>query len=91
MQNKNKYGLLTLDATITWAESRRHKSCFCDLDESVRHTVKLANVIRMNVMGKGNMKIEINGMSHIISKVYYIHGLKSNLLSVGIYKKGVTP
>ncbi|KAJ9565577.1 hypothetical protein OSB04_001543 [Centaurea solstitialis] len=64
------------------------KSWFCDLDEGFRHSVKLGNDIRMNVMGKGNVKLDINGMSHTLANVYYIPELKNNLLSVGQIQEG---
>ncbi|PNX55893.1 retrovirus-related Pol polyprotein from transposon TNT 1-94 [Trifolium pratense] len=39
-------------------------------------SVKLGDDSRMNVMGKGNVKLYINGRNHIITSVYYIPGLK---------------
>jgi hypothetical protein len=37
----------------------------------------------MAVMGKGNLKLCINDRVHVITSVYYIPGLKTNLLSIG--------
>lgn len=56
---------------------------FFHLDESFRQVVKLGNDMRMNVMGKGNIRLQINGTSQVITEVYYLPELKSNLLSVG--------
>ena len=49
---------------------------FSELDEKFRHSVKLGNNTRMNVMGKGNMKLLLNGVNHVIADVYYILELR---------------
>lgn len=59
-----------------------NKKWFLDLDESFRHTVKLGNDSRMAVIGKGNVRIQVNGFTRVISNVYYIPELKNNLLSI---------
>lgn len=41
------------------------------------------NDSRLNVMGKGNLKIEIEGHVQVFTNVYYIPELRSNLLSTG--------
>ncbi|GAU19660.1 hypothetical protein TSUD_185760 [Trifolium subterraneum] len=45
-------------------------------------SVKLGNDSKMVVMGKGNVKLMIEGRIHVITDVYYIPSLRSNLLSV---------
>ncbi|CAJ2675758.1 unnamed protein product [Trifolium pratense] len=68
-----------------------NKGWLYEFDESYRDTVKLGDDSRMNVMGKGNVKLNINGRTHVITEVYYIPGLKTNLLSIGqIQQKNVT-
>lgn len=57
--------------------------CFVNLDESIRHSVKLGNDMRVQVAGKGNVKVRMNGVAHLISDVYYVPELKNNLLSIG--------
>ncbi|KAL4565728.1 hypothetical protein LXL04_029831 [Taraxacum kok-saghyz] len=42
---------------------------FDQLDDSYRHSVKLGNGSRMAVMGKGNIRMEVNGKCHNISEV----------------------
>jgi transposase InsO family protein len=37
----------------------------------------------MNVMGKGNVKLQLNGVTQVITAVYYIPDLKNNMLSIG--------
>jgi hypothetical protein len=37
----------------------------------------------MDVMGKGNIKLRINGTSQMIADVFYLPELKNNLLSIG--------
>jgi transposase InsO family protein len=45
----------------------------------------------MAVIGKGNARMKVNGITQVISEVYYIPELKNNLLSMGqLQDKGVT-
>lgn len=37
----------------------------------------------MQVIGMGNLKFHINDITQVISKLYYLPGLKNSLLSVG--------
>lgn len=53
------------------------------MDEKFRHSVKLGNNSRMTVMGKGNIRLQISGVTQVISEVYYIPELKNNLLNIG--------
>lgn len=67
-----------------------NKEWFSDLDVQFRQTVKLGNNSRMAVMGKGNIRMQVNGFTQVISEVYYIPELKNNLLSMGqLQEKGV--
>ena len=67
------------------------KSLFSTLDEKFRHSVKLGNNKRMEVVGKGNLKLMFNGASYMISDVYYVPELKNNLLSLGqLQEKKIT-
>lgn len=55
--------------------------------------MKLGNDTRLQVKGKGNIKLKIDGVSQIIFDVYYIPELKNNLLSIGhrtITRKGIS-
>jgi transposase InsO family protein len=61
---------------------------FFDFDSTYRDSVRLGNDARMPVMGKGNVKLLINGKSHVITNVYYLPGLNTNLLSVGQLQEG---
>jgi len=66
-----------------------NKDWFSNIDESFRHTVKLGNNTRMAMMGKGNVWLHVNGVTNVISNVYYVPDLKNNLLSVGkLQEKG---
>ncbi|CAM8898880.1 unnamed protein product [Rhodiola kirilowii] len=66
------------------------KRCFCSLDETYRHSVKLENNSRMAVMGKGNVRLAIKGMNHVLTGVYFVPTLKSNSISIGqLQEKGV--
>ena len=60
------------------------------MDVQFRQTVKLGNNSKMAVMGKGNIRMQVNGITQVISEVYYIPKLKNNLLSMGqLQEKGV--
>ncbi|CAJ2648156.1 unnamed protein product [Trifolium pratense] len=58
------------------------KEWFFDFDDTFRESVKLGNDSKMAVMGRGNVKLCINGRTHVITNVYYLPGLGNNLLSV---------
>ena len=45
--------------------------------------MKLDNNKMMRVMGKGNIRLEINGSTQVVTDVYYVPALKNNLLSIG--------
>lgn len=45
----------------------------------------------MTVLGKGNIRLQVHGIAHIITEVFYVPELKSNLLSIGQFQeKGLT-
>ncbi|KAJ9554165.1 hypothetical protein OSB04_018210 [Centaurea solstitialis] len=67
-----------------------HQEWFSDLDEDFKHTVKLGNDSRIVVAGKGTIRMKVNGITQVISDVYYIPELRSNLLSLGqLQEKGL--
>jgi hypothetical protein len=67
------------------------KEWFFDFDNSYKDSVKLGDDSRMSVMGKGSVKLHINNIVYVISDVYYVPGLKTNLLSIGqLQQKQVT-
>lgn len=59
------------------------RSIFSEFDDSFRHVIKLGNNTKMNVLGRGSVKLKINGITHKVTEVYYIPELKNNLLSIG--------
>lgn len=68
-----------------------NKEWFSELDESFSQTVKLGNNTRMAVVGKGIIRMQVNGFTQAISGVYYVPELKNNLLSIGqLQEKGLT-
>lgn len=67
------------------------KEYFSDLNENFRDSVKLGNNSSMTVIGKGNIRLQVNGTTQIITEVFYVPELKSNLLSIGqLQEKGLT-
>lgn len=60
-----------------------NKNWFIDLDNNFRQNVKLGDDRRMVVEGKGSLRLQINGSVQTITSVYYVPGLKNNLLIVG--------
>ena len=74
------YGFSTQAAATTYVVTR---SGFFDLNEMFRQSVKLGDNSRMMVMGKGHVKLHINGLTQMITEVYFIYELRNNLLSIG--------
>lgn len=67
-----------------------NRQWFTDIDEHYRQFVKLGNNSKMTVMGRGNIRLHVNGVTQVITDVYYIPELKNNLLSIGqLQEKGV--
>jgi hypothetical protein len=60
-----------------------NKEWFFDLDEKFRQSVKLEDNLRMMVIGKGNGKHYINGLTQVITKVYFIPEVRNSPLSIG--------
>ena len=60
-------------------------------EEGLHKTVKLGNDTTLEVAAKGNIRVQINNTAHVISDVYYVPKLKTNLLSLGqLQEKGLT-
>ena len=66
------------------------KSAFSDLDETFRNSVTFGDNSKVSVMGKGSVRIHSKEKSdQIISNVFFVPDLKTNLLSVGqLQEKG---
>ncbi|XP_050890748.1 uncharacterized protein LOC127096185 [Lathyrus oleraceus] len=58
-------------------------SLFCDLEKGFNEVVRLGNYASMNVVGKESVQLTVKGVNHLVRDVYYVPGLKNNLLSVG--------
>ncbi|KAL0844254.1 hypothetical protein Bca101_017500 [Brassica carinata] len=56
---------------------------FLKMDTEFKHSVKLGNDKRLEVVGKGNVRLVLSGAAYTITEVYYIPELKNNLLSLG--------
>ena len=59
------------------------KEYISDFDGSFRDFVKLGNNSSMVVMGKGNVRLQVNGRVQIMIGVFSVQELKNNLLSIG--------
>lgn len=59
------------------------RGMFSEIDDTFRQMVKLGNNTRMEVRGKGKVKLHIDGSSHVVSDVFLVLELKNNLLSIG--------
>jgi len=46
-------------------------------------TVKLGNDMTMKVVAKGSVRMQVDGVTQIISNVYFVPELKNNLLNLG--------
>lgn len=59
-----------------------HKGWFLETNKQIRVSVKLGNGMKLMTEGKGSVKLEEDGIVQIITVVYFIPGLNSNLLSI---------
>jgi hypothetical protein len=67
------------------------KEWLFDFDDSFREIVKLGDNSTMYVLGKGNVKLCLQGKISVITDVYYLPNLRNNLLSIGqLQKKNLT-
>lgn len=64
-----------------------------DTSKQIWDSMKLkyqGNNSKMSVMGKGNIKLEVEGVTHVMTNVFYIPELANNLLSIGqLQEKGL--
>ena len=65
-----------------------NKLWFTSLDKECRQFVRLGNNSRMGVMGRGNVRMEVEGLIQVIMHMYYILELKNKLLSIGQLQEG---
>lgn len=66
------------------------KAMFYQLNEDFRQLVKLGNNTKMTVLGKGNVRLQVDGFNHVVTEVFYVPELKNNLLSIGqLQEKGL--
>ncbi|CAL1397608.1 unnamed protein product [Linum trigynum] len=67
-----------------------NKNWFTDLDTSFKGSVRLGNDSRLDVAGKGAVKLVLEHVNLQIKDVYYVPDLNTNLLSVGqLQEKGL--
>ncbi|RVW45687.1 Retrovirus-related Pol polyprotein from transposon TNT 1-94 [Vitis vinifera] len=45
------------------------RTMFNELDENFRHSVKLGNNTKMDVMGKGSVKLLLDGVNHVVAEL----------------------
>lgn len=60
-----------------------NKSWFTKHDMSFKKTVRLGNDTWLQMEGKGCIKVNMKGVNHTITDVYYVPDLNTNLLSIG--------
>jgi len=66
------------------------KELFDVFNEGFKDSVKLENDASLKVQGKGSIQMEIDGIMHVITEVFYVLDLKNNLLSIGqLQEKGL--
>lgn len=66
-------------------------SWFSNFDDGFKQTMKLGNYSTMEIVGKSNVKLKMNGLMHMVTNVYYFPELKNNLLCIGqLQEKGLT-
>ncbi|XP_022019806.1 uncharacterized protein LOC110919866 [Helianthus annuus] len=68
-----------------------NRDLFINLDESLKKEVRTGDDKKLEVLGSGEVMITIQGRSKKILNVFYVKGLRHNLLSVGqLIKRGYT-
>ncbi|CAJ2647424.1 unnamed protein product [Trifolium pratense] len=68
-----------------------NKNWLFEYDGTFKDSVKLGDDSKMAVEGKGNLKLHIEGFTQVLTNVYYLPGLKNNLLSIGqLQQKNLT-
>uniref|UniRef100_A0A251SKN6 Putative zinc finger, CCHC-type n=1 Tax=Helianthus annuus TaxID=4232 RepID=A0A251SKN6_HELAN len=60
-----------------------NRDLFINLDESLKKEVRTGDDKRLDVIGSGEVSVSIKGRTRKIPNVFYVKGLKHNLLSVG--------
>ena len=66
------------------------RSLFYELDEGFKQTIKLGNHTRMSVIGKGSVRLLLEGINHLVTRVFYVPELRNHLLSIGqLQEKGL--
>lgn len=60
-----------------------NKDWMFDFDGQFYEFIKLGYDSNMTLMGKGSLKLHIRLLVQVMTKVYYLIGLRNNLLSVG--------
>ncbi|GAU41145.1 hypothetical protein TSUD_190450 [Trifolium subterraneum] len=59
--------------------------------QETKDSVKLGDDSKMAVMGRGNLKLRIEGFVQVLTNVYYLTGVKNNLISIGqLQQKSIT-
>jgi len=56
-----------------------NKHWFANIEEGFSRTIKIGNDTTMVVVAKGSIRVQIDGISHVISDVYFVHELKTYL------------
>ncbi|GMJ02452.1 hypothetical protein like AT1G48720 [Hibiscus trionum] len=60
-----------------------NKTAFCELNETFqKKKVKLGNGTNMCAPGKERVRLNVNGINHVITDVFYVPELKNNLVSI---------
>nr|XP_028948054.1 uncharacterized protein LOC114820894 [Malus domestica] len=58
------------------------REVFIEMDDSFRESVKLGYDSSLSVKGKGKVRLEVHGIMHVITGVFFVPELKNNLLSI---------
>ena len=59
------------------------QSLFCELDENFKQLVKLGDNTKINVIGKGTVRLYLDGICYIVTEVFHVPELRNHLLSIG--------
>lgn len=67
------------------------RSLFYELVERFKQMVTLGNHTKMRVVGKGNVRLYLEGVNYLVTEVFYVPELRNHLFSIGqLQEKGLS-
>ncbi|KAA0058989.1 integrase [Cucumis melo var. makuwa] len=80
---ETKEVVVVISLTLNVLIAERNRSIFVTLDESFQSEVKTDDNTRLQVKGQGDILVKTKKGTKRVTNVFYVPGLKHNLLSIG--------